>query len=379
MEKKENKLTNALKFVFSTGNLDKREFGIDFIKAFATFSVLSVHYFLHNGYYNLNMNTKYILIPTAFRWLFYLGVPLFLLSTGYLKRKTRFCVMHYVKLTPVIVTSVLVGIITIFYKIFINGESYPIFIWIRSVWAYEQPSYSWYINMYLSLALIMPFISYGWNAIESQRKKQLTILVFLIMTAVPTQINRWIVIDSSSTNIGFAPNYYTNIYAITYFLIGSYIGEYKPKFKKWSILLVLTECLIYLTLKTYMTADGNKFSDGITARYEDLIIVVTSTAFFLLFYDLKINIKPIKAVIASISSVTLGLYLLSWIYDNMVYPIYKDAGAFDNLTSMFLTYFKIVPLGLLLSFLGATVVNTITKLITNPIIRFAAKKTGAVR
>lgn len=371
MSKFYSKITGVLGFIFSTKNLEKRDFGIDFVKTIAAFFVLSVHFFLNNGYYGIPMTEKDIMIPTAFRWLVFTGVPLFVISTGYLKRKTKFCGLHYVKISPVIVTTALVGIVTILYKINYLGESSTLFLWMRSVWACEQPGYAWYINMYLCLALIMPFISYAWNAIETPRKKQMMIIVFAILTSLPTQLNRWPIME---TNLGFTPNRWTTCYAITYFLIGAYIAEYRPKIKKWILGLLLIGCIGYQTLKTYITADGGNFYNGVCADFEDLITVITGTVLFLLIYDINIKNKPVRAIFASISSVTLSIYLLSWIGDNELYPYYNYKNSLTPETEgMLYNYLRIVPFNFAVCYGGATVLNVITKLITGPIIKFAAK------
>lgn len=371
MEKPKNRLLSVLGFIFSTNNLEKRNFGIDFVKSIAALFVLSVHFLLNNGYYAIPMTKKNILIPTAFRWLFLLGVPLFLISTGFLKRKTKFNGLHYVKITPVIVTTILVGIVTMLYKIYYLYEDFPLFIWLRSIWACEQPGYAWYVSMYLGLAMIMPFISYAWNAVESQRKKQVTIIIFAMVSSLPTQINRWPVME---TNLGM-PGWWTNLYPITYFLIGAYIGEYKPKIKKWITGSALAVLLIYQAFKTYFTAHGDNFYAGVCAYYEDLITVITGTLLFLLIYDINVKNKPVRAIFASISSVTLGLYLLSWIGDNEIYQYHNYIGTFKNgVKDMPGGYFMIVPLNFAICYVGATVLNVMTKLITGPVIKCAAKR-----
>ena len=369
-----NKLSGIVGFIFNTRGLKKRDFGIDFIKSIAALFVLSVHFFLKNGYYNIPMTERNIMIPTAFRWIFFTGVPLFIISTGYLKRKSKFNGLHYVKITPIIVTTILVGVITVLYKILFLGESNPLFIWARSIWACEQPGYGWYVNMYLCLALIMPFLIYAWNAIESPRKKQMTIIVFAILTALPQTINRWPVMD---TNLGFTPNRWTTCYAITYFLIGAYIGEYRPKIKKWVLGLLFACCIAYQTIKTYITANGENFYNGVCADYEDLITVLTGTILFLLIYDINVKNLPVRAIFASISSVTLGLYLLSWIGDNEIYPYFSYKGRLSNgVNGMLGSYFLIVPLNFTLCYIVATTLNIFTKLITSPIIRLVSRRTN---
>ena len=65
-----NKLSGIVGFIFNTRGLKKRDFGIDFIKSIAALFVLSVHFFLKNGYYNIPMTERNIMHS---RGLFYIA------------------------------------------------------------------------------------------------------------------------------------------------------------------------------------------------------------------------------------------------------------------------------------------------------------------
>lgn len=67
----------------------KRIFGLDLIRFLAIFSVISVHFFLNNGFYSFPVKGGRMFISINLRWLFFSGVPLFLLLTGYLNNKKR--------------------------------------------------------------------------------------------------------------------------------------------------------------------------------------------------------------------------------------------------------------------------------------------------
>lgn len=71
----------------------KRVFGLDLIRFFAIFSVISVHFFLNNGFYTFPVKGGRMFISINLRWLFFSGVPLFLLLTGYLNNKKKIFIL----------------------------------------------------------------------------------------------------------------------------------------------------------------------------------------------------------------------------------------------------------------------------------------------
>lgn len=62
----------------------KRDITLDAIRVFAVFSVISVHYFLHSGFYNTPVMGTRMFIMITFRQFFMICVPLFMILTGYL-------------------------------------------------------------------------------------------------------------------------------------------------------------------------------------------------------------------------------------------------------------------------------------------------------
>ncbi len=72
--------------------LEKRNPALDIIRIVAAFTVLSVHFFLHNGFYYETVQGTSMYIMTLMRTLFSVCVPLFMILTGYLMcNKTPVC------------------------------------------------------------------------------------------------------------------------------------------------------------------------------------------------------------------------------------------------------------------------------------------------
>jgi len=73
----------------------KRNPSLDIIRCIALFSVISVHFFLNNGFYGEIVIGKTMYIATIFRSMFMVCVPLFLVLTGYLMSGKKLSKTYY--------------------------------------------------------------------------------------------------------------------------------------------------------------------------------------------------------------------------------------------------------------------------------------------
>lgn len=69
--------------------MKKRNVNLDLVKCIAVFSVISVHFFLNNGFYLVPVIGKKMYISVFFRTLFMICVPLFMVATGYLMKDKK--------------------------------------------------------------------------------------------------------------------------------------------------------------------------------------------------------------------------------------------------------------------------------------------------
>ena len=98
--------------------LVKRNPAMDFIRCFAFFSVVSVHFFLNNGFYSQELIGKRMYLMTCMRHFFMVCVPLFLVLTGYLMRKKQLSKKYYLKGTKTISIYILACLVWyLFYTI----------------------------------------------------------------------------------------------------------------------------------------------------------------------------------------------------------------------------------------------------------------------
>ncbi|MCA1320506.1 acyltransferase family protein [Bacillus tianshenii] len=293
--------------------------GIDLIKALATIFVVSVHFFLNTYFYQQPLEGDNMFLQTYLRMLFLICVPLFLITTGFLVAEKTPTKAYYRKIVPVIVIYIFYSILMILFRKYYLGEEMTLMNSIWGIFTFQANSYSWYINMYIGLYLIAPFLNLMYKNIPTKKQKLWLVMILLFMTAVPGFLN-----GKMGWNVIAAPNYWSAIYPITYYFIGMYIKDYQVKVNKKYGSLALILLVLAVTFLEFSFAGGGKFVAAV-GYYASLVIVMEATLFFLLFYDVKINNKFVLKPITLISLLSLDIYLASKISDTFIYKyIYEN-------------------------------------------------------
>ena len=351
----------------------ERLFGYDLLKVIAMFMVPSLHFFLYSGYYDQQVTSTGMIFYQPVRLLFYQCVPLFLMLSGALNSQAKLEKKHYIKITPIIINSLIVAGVVILYKIFYCKESYPLIVWLQSVWSFSQPGYGWYVNLYISLFIVMPFLNLAYNALDSQKKKLAEVLLIVFVTTFAHSVNiiptKAIGIDS----IGFVPNYFGGAWPIAYYFVGMYINEFRPKVNKFICVAVVIISLIAQGLIAYSTTNDIYYS-GVNFNNEDIVALFTSTFIFLTFYDIQVKSEKVKKVFAYLSSLSLTFYLISFIGDNYFYQV-MFAGQFTSSKVYPLMFLKIIPLHLLCCTIASAIIKIPVKYISKWIMNLLFKIT----
>lgn len=291
---------------------NNRNIGLDIIRAVATLFVFSVHFFYNTKFYDTLLIGKGMYAQLFLRMTFIICVPLFILLTGYLQLNKQPTKSYYKKIIPILVVYFIYSILSIFVRIVFFNEVKSVLNWIIAISTFSANGYSWYINMYIGLFLISPFLNVLYNNLETKRQKQLLLSVFIILTSIPEFINGRFI------KILFFPTYWLDFYPITYYFIGAYIREYQPKIKKLYcfpllVVIILLQCFIELHY-----GGISKFSYK-TGSYASLNIAIQAVVFFIFFYDVNIKNKFLVKFISMISLLSLDMYLVSYITDSFIY------------------------------------------------------------
>ena len=354
--------------------VQERYAGIDLVKICAMFFVVSLHFYLHGGFYNFPMKELPVSFISGFRMLFYECVPLFLLISGFLMGKAKPTAKHFIKITPIVVNSLLIAGITIAFKILVLHEKWPLYTWIESVYHLQQPSYSWYVNMYIPLYLMMPFINAAYRGMQTKKAKITMLFVLIFVANLANAVNHFRVIQhpEEKVSIGFTPNFFGSIWSFSYYWTGMMIAEFRPHFKKYILLPVLALLLTGTVILDRFTTETG-WNQGVNFTNEDFPNILIASVIFLLLYDIRIRNQIVCKILKAVASLSMTFYLISYIGD-CIYVRYFLAG--ENTPAIFIQrYFKIIPLHFLLTVLASFPVFYLGKLISwlimKPMFRLA--------
>lgn len=331
-------------------NVLRRDVSLDIIRITALFCVISVHFFKDNEFYDQIVIGERMYAATIMRTAFMVCVPLFIVLTGYLMNQKKISKHYYLKLVKVIETYILASVICYFFKINSLGYLYTIKELILGILDFSMANYSWYIEMYIGLYLIIPFLNILYNNLNSKKEKGALLVTLLILTSFPGIVN---------INRTIFPDWWVSLYPITYYFIGCYIYEFfDRKMEKKYIVLYIFSVLLIGTLNYYLSY-GSVFIKGTWQTWGAMPNVIMTVLLFKILLSVKYDnwSEKVKKYIRAISNWCLGAYLLSYIFDATFYPILNL-----NVPNMVLRleyYIIIVPVIFICSLLLAGLVNYI--------------------
>lgn len=159
-----------------------RIIGLDLIRSFAILFVIAGHFFvLNTPFRSTTFDGISMFIQALFNPLFQTGVPLFLLLTGYLNTNKTVSKRYYKGCIRVLVAYLFFSIITILFRKYYLHEDLSWLKWILKIFDFSAIPYAWYIEMWIGLFLLTPFLNMMYKAIPTQRQKQILILTLYVM------------------------------------------------------------------------------------------------------------------------------------------------------------------------------------------------------
>lgn len=351
--------------------LQNRNASMDIIRIVAAFTVLSVHFFLHNGFYSQIVEGVPMYIMVLMRTLFSVCVPLFMILTGYLMSHKTLSRKYYSGISKTTIVFVLATLACMIFKAVHDNEPLSLKSFILGTLDFTGANYSWYIEMYIGLFLLVPFLNLAYNKLKNKRQKQVLVLTLVFLTIIPTLFNIfnfdnpawWSDPKSSDTFAKLVPSWWMGFYPIAYYFTGCYIREYGIKLKTRSMLvLFLLAILIFGTFNFYRSY-GTTFKSGIYVYWYGFEPYILSVLLFVLLSRIKTENmnEKVKFVLWKVSDLALGIYLISYIFDMLVYPVLNEK--ITTMTDRLPFYFVTVPIVFICSMLASAVLNIAAKYI----------------
>ena len=245
--------------------------------------------------------------------------------SGYLLSEKELTGHYYLGLIRILITYLGAGVFIQGAELLINGGNVPSVI--LSFFEFKAAPYGWYIGLYIGLYLLVPFMNILWKNLTNAQKKVL-LITLIIVTAVPCVFNVFDLHNSTNWMHGtlhnhttLLPEYFLDIYPITFYFIGVFIKENQEKIKscKTKIVFILPVLMLIFGTLEFFKYNGEVFPWALNTSYGSMENVCVATLIYcsLLRWDVKNRV--VKKIIRFISCHSLSIYLLSYLMDKTLY------------------------------------------------------------
>lgn len=338
------------------GSSSSRICGLDLIRTIAIFFVIAGHFFSLNTPYNSSpINSLSMVVQGSLLSIFGSAVPLFMMLTGYLNIHKTPTAKYYKGMVRVLVAYLFFSIVTIAFRSYYLGEEFSLLQWILQIFDYSAIPYAWYIEMWIGLALLAPFLNYLYRAIPTMKQKLLLLATLFVMTALPNFINNYVTVF---------PDYFTKAcYPLIFYFMGTFIREYQPTLKVWLGSIVILLISLVNPLVTLMLYGGNSISVVVAGGPNSALRIWIAVAIFLMLYRRDISVPSIKKWVTHCSMVSLEMYLCCYMFDALYYPWFKEH-FFVSQAQFLPWFFVIVPLCFLSSYAVGALYNAVSRIVT---------------
>lgn len=328
----------------------KRNPSMDVIRCVALLCVISVHFFFNSGFYEQPVTGAAMYLMTIVRSILLICVPLFLLLSGYLMGKKRPEAAYFRKIFRTLGIYLLACICCNLFRI-LRGEPVSAAGLVATVLNFTAAPYAWYVEMYLGLFFLIPFLNLIYDNLEGDVQKKLLLGSLILLTALPgvlnihnlTSVAFWKNPASVSDYHQLIPGWWSGYYPVTYYILGRWLREHPRKYGTGGNLIALILTGLVFGLFCIYRSRNVPLVLGAWQDYNALPVMLLGILAFRLLENLDYSRWPaaLCTVTAKLSQWTLGAYLVSWIFDQLFYPMLDSAGL--TMTEKFCHFPVVVP------------------------------------
>jgi len=312
---------------------ENRSPAMDVIRCFALLCVIAVHYFTNSGFYMERIDSPVMYLMTWLRASLMICVPLFLMLSGFLLANKKPDRRYYGKIVKTVAIYLMASAVCMAYRRLFHSHSvdYSPYGALKALFGYSGAPYAWYVEMYLGLFLIIPFLNLCYRSLESKRGKQSLILALFAISILPNDVNVfvfsrsswWMSPASSSDYFKILPSYWVDLYPIAYYFIGSYLREYPLKMKKSVNLACIALVFAAAGMYNVYRSGGSAFIAGPWAGHGSTFVCMQSVLVFSLIQQCSFDWMSarMKRLFACLSDACLGAYLVSFVFDTRFYML----------------------------------------------------------
>lgn len=336
----------------------KHDINLDFVRTVAALFIVFSHFFDNTGLYEFDTAFPVKLASIGLRMIVGTCVAMFIMLTGYLCSEKKLTPRYYLGFVRIYITYLVCSVFAWLARSFFLHESLGLHQMVSELISFESIEYAWYLLMYLGLFLMIPFLNLAFNGLETNRQRLVLLGTFLYLSILPSLLHR---------PVHLMTVWWKNLSPIAYYFTGAYLHKVSPKVsakKAAGLLLVLVAA--FVAVDVVLLGPSGAWTIDVT-RHDHYQGYVTAVLCFLILQNAGADRFParVQAAVKYFASLSLSIYLMSYITDSLIYPRFK--AAVPELNAQF---WYMLPLGLL-SFLGAAVLAQAAEWIIRPLDKAA--------
>lgn len=347
----------------------KRNEKLDIIRIFSLICVISVHFFLNSGFYNETVSGSKMLIMCIFRSFFMICVPMFITLTGYLMNKKELNLKYYKEIIKILVIYIICSIIYALYEKCYLNKNINIITFLENILNSRGTKYAWYIEMYIGLFLLIPFLNLIFNNLKDQEQAKMLLITLMILIGAPSLFNFLYFDYNESSYIKIFPDWWMREYPLFYYFLGAYMSKYQIGLNEKQNVILLIIAVVLTGCFEFCRCYKNTFIWGTWNDYQSLVtMIITFLVFNLLLkskYKTKNNFE--RSTLQVISNACLGAYLISCIFDELYYA------QLNSLVPLTQDRFVYAPLIIAMVLFSSLVVSIIINLFVSKVMNSKKK------
>lgn len=331
----------------------RRSVGLDIVRTIACLTVIGSHFFLYTDFNTAQFEGISMFLQGILSSIV-VGSDLYMILTGFLCYNKTFGMTFYKSGIKVILSYIFFSILTIIAQVYIFHDDMTWGRGLMGILSFSTIPYAWYIEMWIGLFLMSPFLNIWYKALPSARMKLYLIGLLFAMTVLPDFFNRY--------GLYIVPQFWENIYPLAFYFTGCYIREYRPDYNKIRILTGIFLIVIVgpvfnliVSYPTYLHIIGDR---------NGIFMAALAVLIFLACYDIDVKRDSIKRIFRMISLRSLDIFLCSAIFDTKIYPLFRQF-YFEDQSQFGVYYFVLIPL----IFCGCYIIASIKRLLFDIIQR----------
>lgn len=295
-----------------------REVNPDLVRCIALFFVMGVHFYTHCDIYNAGFTGIGALLSEVLRTSFTPALALFLMLSGYFQRGRKLTARYYLGILRLLEMYLICAVLDLLYSHFWLGTELTVRSFFGSIVNFTASEYSWYILLYGGLFLLIPFLNMMYASLSCRGHKRILIVSIAALSCLP--------FSALNAFVNLCPYWWQRIWPIMFYLMGVYVGEYRPQpgAKRCGLWLLaalgvfsLYNFLVY-SLASPLTLP---YTQSFMYAHESLQNAVLSPLVFLFVLSLDLTRCPawLTRLMAAVAKYSYGAFLFSSITDSFVY------------------------------------------------------------